>query len=134
MTDRTIIAIAVVEHDDQFLVGRRPPNVPLAGLWEFPGGKVEPSETPEQTAIRECQEEAGLFVEVVERYEVRDYDYDHATLKLHFYSCRPLEPTTPPKGSFRWVRRDELGNLDFPSANGPLIEQLTRSESGGDPP
>jgi 8-oxo-dGTP diphosphatase len=122
---RTEIAIAVVEHHDQFLVGQRATNVALPGLCEFPGGKVEAGETPEQAAVRECQEEAGLSVEVIAPYVVRDYDYEHAKLKLHFYACRPLDPSAILKGSFRWVRRERLSELEFPSANATLVKQLT---------
>lgn len=125
MTIRTEIAIAVVEQDDCFLVGRRPTGVPLAGLWEFPGGKVEPGEALEQAVIRECQEEAGIAIEVLAPYAVRDYDYDHAEVRLHFFACHPVARSVQPNGSFRWVRREELGNLEFPSANRALIEQLT---------
>jgi 8-oxo-dGTP diphosphatase len=130
---RTEIAIAVVEQDNRFLVGRRPANVPLAGLWEFPGGKVEPGETPEQTAARECEEESGVAVEIIERYVVRDYDYAHAKVKLHFFSCRPIDPIEKPHGSFGWVERDELRNLQFPDANRPLIEHLTSHSFNAEP-
>src|SRR5947209_7478611 len=64
----TQIAIAVVEQDGRFLVGRRPAGVPLAGLSEFPGGKIEPQETAEAAAVRECFEETGIVVEVTGRY------------------------------------------------------------------
>ena len=64
----TRIAIAVVEHAGRYLIGRRPDGVPLAGLWEFPGGKVQLSETAEQAAERECLEETGLEVAVGEAY------------------------------------------------------------------
>ena len=73
----TLIAIAVVEQDGRFLIGQRPPGVPLAGLWEFPGGKVEPGESPEQAAIRECREEAGIEVTIVGEYPDRMERYSH---------------------------------------------------------
>src|SRR4051812_46830278 len=61
----TLVAIAVVEHDGKSLVGERPAGVALAGFAEFPGGKVEPGESPEAAAVRECIEESGLQVEIV---------------------------------------------------------------------
>ena len=68
---RTLIAIAIVEYDGLFLVGQRPPDVPLAGLWEFPGGKVQAGETPEAAAARECFEETGLTAQVDRRVRSR---------------------------------------------------------------
>ena len=88
---RKLIAIAVVEHDAKFLVGQRPPGVPLAGLAEFPGGKVQPGETPEKAAIRECLEETGLTVRIVERYATVRHDYAHDRVELYFFRCTPLD-------------------------------------------
>ena len=85
---QTRIAIAVVERNGRFLVGQRPPGKPLAGFAEFPGGRVEAGETPEQAAIRECFEETGLSVAVVGRYDGRLHDYAHDRVHLHFFACR----------------------------------------------
>ena len=82
-----IIAVAVVRHGDCFLAGLRPEGVPLAGFWEFPGGKVEPLETPADAAVRECREEAGLDVRVVGEYPPVDFDYPHGSLHLRFFAC-----------------------------------------------
>ena len=120
----TLIAIAVVEQDDHFLIGRRAADVPLAGLWEFPGGKVEPNETPAQAAVRECQEEAGVGVEAIETYSVQDFAYDHGQLRLHFFACRPIERMPIPIHPFRWVSRADMLQLEFPRANQVLLEQL----------
>ena len=76
----TIIAIAVVEHDDRFLIGQRPAGVALAGYWEFPGGKVEPDESPADAAVRECLEETGIQISVVGEYPTTRHQYDHDTL------------------------------------------------------
>ena len=119
------IAIAVVEHQNQFLIGQRPTGVPLAGLWEFPGGKIEPGESPEATAGRECLEEAGVAVETLFRYPVHVEAYDHGQVELHFIACRPLdrapgEPTLP----FRWVARTDLGRYEFPRGNRRLLQLL----------
>jgi mutator protein MutT len=121
------VAIAVLEHDEKFLVGVRPPGVPLAGLAEFPGGKIDPGETPEAAAVRECREETGLAVEVVGEYFSTMHQYEHGLLEIHFFRCHPvgagsfdLQPTLP----FRWVNRDELARLEFPAANAPLTKHL----------
>lgn len=82
-----LIAVAVVRHGGDYLVGRRPEGVPLAGYWEFPGGKVEPRETAEAAAVRECREETGLDVQVVGEFPPVDFAYSHGTLRLRFFSC-----------------------------------------------
>ena len=74
------IAVAVVQSDGRFLVGRRPSGVPLAGFAEFPGGKVEPGEEFGDTAVRECLEETGIEVCVCRQLCEMEYDYDHGRL------------------------------------------------------
>ncbi len=100
------IAVAVVEHRGKFLIGRRPEGVPLAGLWEFPGGKVEASETPAAAARRECLEETGLAVVVGEKYPEVLQQYDHDKVHLHFFACTLAENTTaeepPTPVGYRW--------------------------------
>ncbi|HEY2146419.1 MAG TPA: (deoxy)nucleoside triphosphate pyrophosphohydrolase [Pirellulales bacterium] len=123
-TPRTQIAIAVVEHQDRYLVGQRPPNVPLAGLWEFPGGKVQASETPAEAAARECLEETGLAVQVVGNYPTVEYDYAHDRVELHFFRCTPVDPERPPREPFRWIATADLANLEFPPANRAILEQI----------
>lgn len=122
----TIIAIAVVEQDGCYLVGRRPQGVPLAGLWEFPGGKVEPGETPQQAAARECSEEAGLKVKVGSAYPTVDHQYDHGRVSLHFFACQPLDRNAVPRPPYEWVPARNLGELSFPAANEALIRELSQ--------
>ncbi|HUY36667.1 MAG TPA: (deoxy)nucleoside triphosphate pyrophosphohydrolase [Pirellulales bacterium] len=123
----TRIAVAVVEHEGRFLIGPRPAGIPLAGLWEFPGGKVEFGETAAQAAARECQEETGLSIEVGASYPAVVHPYDHGRLALEFFACRPLDPQQPPLPPFRWVALDELAKYPFPAANAGLIEFLVRA-------
>jgi 8-oxo-dGTP diphosphatase len=122
----TPIAIAVVENGGQFLVGQRPAGVPLAGLWEFPGGKIEPSETPEAAAVRECLEETGLAVVPLFRYPDRVQTYSHDRVQLYFIACRPANNALddPPREPFRWASRKELAGLDFPAGNAALLDLL----------
>jgi mutator protein MutT len=120
----THIAIAVVEHAGQFLIGQRPANVALAGLWEFPGGKVEPSETPEAAAVRECLEETGLAIKVVGTYPLHDHDYAHDSVRLHFFRCEVDGEQTNPHPPFRWVAREKLANYPFPEGNNDLLRLL----------
>ena len=123
-TEPIEIAIAVVEHDGRFLIGLRPGGAPLAGLWEFAGGKVEPGETPQTAAARECLEETGLAVEVGQPYPDIVHQYDHGRLRLHFFRCRPLDPQALPAERFRWVTAGELSHYEFPAANQALTAYL----------
>jgi mutator protein MutT len=125
---RVEIAVAVVEHDDRLLIGRREGGAPLAGMWEFPGGKVESHETPQAAAIRECREETGLLVRVVDRYPSIDYDYEHAAVRLHFFQCAIVSERGPLAERFRWVARRELRNHSFPPANQALLDLLLTAE------
>jgi 8-oxo-dGTP diphosphatase len=127
----TPIAIAVVEQDGCFLVGRRPPGVPLAGLWEFPGGKIEPAETPEDAAVRECLEETGLRVEPLSRYLTERHEYAHDRVELYFIACRSAKNVTlSPGGRFQWVPRNELSATEFPAGNRNLLQMLAAAENG----
>ena len=120
----TRIAIAVVEHDGRYLIGRRGEGAPLAGLWEFPGGKIQAGETAELAAARECLEETGLAVEVGPAYPSVSHQYAHGEVALEFFACRPLEPARIPKAPFRWVLAADLGDYEFPEANGGLVAYL----------
>jgi mutator protein MutT len=127
----TQIAIAVVECDDFFLIGQRPAGASLAGLWEFPGGKIEAGETPAAAAVRECREEAGLEVVAVRAYPVQQEAYAHDTVALHFIACRLAGATTadpsslqPPLAPFRWVKRTDLSAFQFPAGNRGLLALL----------
>src|SRR5262245_43646785 len=126
----TRIAIAVVEQEGRFLIGQRPVGVPLAGLWEFPGGKIEPGETAEQAAARECLEEAGLVVQPTFRYPAAAHEYAHGTVELEFIACTiSRDESGVPQPPFRWVERQSLAAYEFPAANRELIRQLLAGQS-----
>lgn len=123
----TLIAISVIEQDGHFLVGRRPPGVPLAGLWEFPGGKIEIGESAATAAQRECREECGLEIEVEQTLSVVEHAYEHGTLKLFFMAAHIVGQHHSIKSPFQWVERCELANLEFPAANASLIAMLLQA-------
>ena len=120
------IAVAVVENHGCFLIALRPEEVPLAGLWEFPGGKVEPGETAENAAIRECLEEAGLIVRIAGEYPPVSHVYDHGPLRLRFFACVAVEQRRSLPERFRWVAAGELRCYAFPPANAELLALLAR--------
>ncbi|HEY4307957.1 MAG TPA: (deoxy)nucleoside triphosphate pyrophosphohydrolase [Pirellulales bacterium] len=118
------VAVAVVEHAGQYLIGQRPAGTALAGLWEFPGGKRLPDESGAQAAERETVEETGLQVRAVGSHDVVTHAYDHATVEVTFVACHPTIPLSEPRDPFRWVPVAELVNYEFPAANATLIRKL----------
>ncbi len=124
MSEPVEIAVAVVEHHGHVLIGLRPPGTPLAGYWEFPGGKIAPGEHPEVAAIRECREEAGLEIRVVRAWLKVEHRYEHGPVRVHFFAAEPLTPRPFPHAPFRWVRRSELHEYTFPPANAPILAEL----------
>jgi 8-oxo-dGTP diphosphatase len=120
----THVAIAVVEHENRLIIGRRPAAVPLAGFWEFPGGKVNDAETAAQCAARECLEETGLKIEVLALYTECTHAYEHGRLQIQFFKCRPRNAEQQPRPPYRWVHRRELCRYEFPPANQALLKML----------
>ncbi len=123
------IGVAIVLHDDRVLVGVRGEGGPLAGYAEFPGGKCEPAETPDQCAVRECLEESGLEVAPVRCLLSETHTYSHGTVRLHFWLCRPknAEDLQRRHRAFFWVSVSELANWRFPEGNRGVVEILMTS-------
>ncbi len=127
---RKTIGIAVVEHQGRYLIGIRPPGASLAGFAEFPGGKCETGEEPAAAAERECLEETGLHVEVLQLLARRLYEYTQGAVDLHFYLCRPLTElanSTDLQG-FRWHSLAEMRRLKFPDANLTVLDLLEQRQ------
>ena len=129
MTVLLVAACALVDPDGRVLIARRPEGKPMAGLWEFPGGKVEPGEVPEATVIRELKEE--LAVDVTEAclapLTFASHSYDEFHLLMPLYICRRWEGTvTAQEGQeVKWVRPVRLRDYPMPPADIPLISHLT---------
>jgi 8-oxo-dGTP diphosphatase len=119
------IAVAVVLSEGRVLIGRRPEGVPLAGLWEFPGGKVARGETPSEAAARECREETGLAVRVGDLDHEVIHSYSDGRLRIGFFLARPVDTAGAPRPPFRWVPLGELPSYSFPPANAAMIARLT---------
>ena len=120
------IAIGLVWKEGRLLIARRPAGVHLAGLWEFPGGKIQPDETPEACVLRELREEVGIEAQVTGKREVIPFVYPERTVRLHPLDCRWLSGEPHPTGCEepRWVLPAELAAYEFPAANAPLLAEL----------
>lgn len=125
-----ITAAALINERGQVLVQLRPPGKPMAGLWEFPGGKVEPGETPSSALVRELREE--LAIEVAERdlcsFTFASEQLADRHLVLLLYLCRQWQGDEQPliASELKWCDADDLLLLDMPPADVPLVEQLRR--------
>lgn len=122
------IGIAIVVERGQVLVGIRGPDSPLPGYAEFPGGKCEPDEPPAECALRECREETGLDVQIIDPLVETFWEYPHATVRLHFFLCRLVRPDDAASDhcGFRWQPLAELSKFRFPEANRDAIAALER--------
>ncbi len=119
------IAVAVVHRGDELLTGVRPAGATFAGMWEFPGGKVEPDETCEEAALRECLEETGLAVRITGEYAPATSQVDGTILEIRFFRCDVDETTDRlPQPPFTWTPVAAISPERFPPANTPLIRQL----------
>ena len=118
---RVRAAVGLLVRDGTFLIQRRPFGGLLGGLWEFPGGKVEPGETPAQAVRREFAEEAGLAVRVLRPLGVLEHDYSHFHVSLHVFalSLRPGTAILP--GPQRWATLATLGRLPLPTATRRML-------------
>ena len=126
----TVVVAAVIEEDHRILLTRRQPGVHLAGMWEFPGGKIDSGETHTGALKREIQEELGADVDVGDLIHQTMHDYQERTVALYFYRCRLLGAPRPLLGQdMRWVPRAELRSLGLPPADTELIELLTTSDA-----
>ena len=123
-----VVVAAVIEANYRFLVTRRQPGVHLAGLWEFPGGKIAPDEPHAAALRRELKEELDVDVDVGERVYQTVHAYDDRAVELHFYRCTLKGEPRPLLGQkMRWAARAELPTLGFPPADSELIELLTKA-------
>ena len=123
-----VAACVLVDADGRVLIARRPEGKPLAGLWEFPGGKVEPVETPEDTLIRELHEELGIDVAkaCLAPLTFASHAYEDFHLLMPLYVCRRWEGRVQPlEGqALEWVRPVKLRSYPMPPADEPLVAVL----------
>lgn len=123
-----VAACALIDADGRVLIAQRPPGKTLAGLWEFPGGKVEPGETPEEALIRELQEELGIETKAacLAPLTFASHSYDTFHLLMPLYVCRRFTGIPMPREGqvLKWVRPRDMRNYPMPPADIPLIPIL----------
>ncbi len=124
-----VAACALIDADGRVLIAKRPEGKSMAGLWEFPGGKIETGERPEQSLIRELKEELGIIVkeECLAPLTFASHRYPDFHLLMPLYVCRRWEGFVAAQEGQRlkWVRPTELRDYPMPPADEPLISHLT---------
>ena len=123
-----VVAVALVDADGRVLIARRPPGKSMAGLWEFPGGKVDANESPEVALCRELHEELGVDVSesCLAPFTFASHRYPDFQLLMPLYLCRRwLGTPTPREGQeLAWVRPNRLADYPMPPADVPLVAML----------
>ncbi|MCW5751454.1 MAG: 8-oxo-dGTP diphosphatase MutT [Alphaproteobacteria bacterium] len=123
-----VAAVALVDGDGRVLVAQRPEGKAMAGLWEFPGGKVEPGETPEAALIRELHEELGIDTKAacLAPFTFASHEYETFHLLMPLYLCRRWQGDVRAREhqAIRWVRANRLSELPMPPADRPLVAML----------
>src|ERR1051325_1955478 len=123
-----VVAAALVDPDGRVLIAQRPEGKSMAGLWEFPGGKIENGERPEDALIRELAEELGITVKeaCLAPFTFASHSYEKFHLLMPLYVCRRWDGTVQSRHhvALKWVRPNEMGGYPMPAADLPLIPML----------
>ena len=128
-----VVAAVIQQPDGRFLLAQRPPGKAYAGYWEFPGGKVEDGESPPAALARELHEELGITVITAWPWIIRDFDYPHAAVRLHFFRVRAWSGEVHGREAqaFAWQRLEAIDVAPVLPANGPVFAALALPEIYG---
>ena len=123
-----VSAVALIDRDGRVLIAKRPEGKAMAGLWEFPGGKVEPGETPESALIRELHEELGIetWSSCLAPLTFASHTYDDFHLLMPLFVCRKWDGVARPRehAALKWVGVRDLAGYPMPAADVPLVAVL----------
>ena len=123
-----VSAVALIDRDGRILLAQRPEGKSMAGLWEFPGGKIEPDETPETALVRELHEELGIqtWNSCLAPLTFASHSYENFHLLMPLFACRKWEGIPQPKEGqvLKWVKPSDLRSYPMPPADIPLIPIL----------
>lgn len=123
-----VSAVVLIDPDGRVLLTQRPEGKSMAGLWEFPGGKIEPGETPEEALIRELQEELGIdtWQSCLAPLSFASHSYDDFHLLMPVFACRKWQGIVQPREgqAMKWVRPPAMKDIPMPPADLPLIAVL----------
>ena len=128
-----VVAAAVIEHEGKVLLTRRMKGSHLAGLWEFPGGKLEAGEGPQAALIRECREECGIEVSVVDILEVTFHSYPEKDVLLLFFACTLVSGEVQHLGvaDHVWCLPDVIDQYPLPPADVPVVQKIQQRAKHG---
>ena len=118
---------AIIKDGDKYLIGQRPAHKSQGGLWEFMGGKIEPSETPEEALKRECFEELALEIENERIIDSVVHEYPEKTIRLTLIECNPKNGSVPQAlehQQIRWINAETISSIDFCPADRELVRKL----------
>ena len=120
---------AIIQKDNKFLIGRRGPNEKSPGLWEFPGGKIENGESPQECIKRELKEELNIDADIGELYSRYKYDYPHISYELFFFKVVRYsgEMSISVHDKLRWEKLENFNKYKFLPGDGPVIEALNNA-------
>ncbi|MGF9741448.1 8-oxo-dGTP diphosphatase MutT [Priestia megaterium] len=122
------VVAAIIKEKDQILIAQRHLKDPLAGKWEFPGGKLETGETPEECLVREIREELRVEIEIRSFYDDNVYGFKDQAIHLLFYWAEIMNGEVTPvvHDDVKWITIKELARFDFAPADIPIVKRLER--------
>mgnify|MGYP000970298299 CR=1 FL=1 len=125
-----VVTAAAMVRDGKVLIAQREAGSHMELRWEFPGGKLEPGETPEECIVREIKEELDIEIEVIDIYKVVKFEYKEKDILLLCYLCNIVKGEGKPLEceDFKWVTRDELLSFNYVPADLPIVEKLMKDE------
>lgn len=121
---------AAIFANGKILCAQRGPSMSLPLKWEFPGGKIEPGESPEEALVREIREEIKCSIEIADKIERTSFEYDFGIVHLTTFTCllKEGEPVLTEHNAFKWLEPEKLGTLDWAPADIPAMEKLSGME------